>query len=299
MTLAIAHRNRDGLAVLDCIREVRPPFSPEAVVEEFAGVLRSFRISTVRGDRYAGEWPRERFAQHGVSYEPAEHTKGELYLAFLPMLNSRRCQLLDLPRLAAQLIGLERRTARGGRDSIDHPPGAHDDVANAAAGVLVGLGCSASGWLDYYRAQTEAARRRLGGHYREPASTPQQADKPLPRGDTAPRAALPDAVPADDTVRLRAPVPWACFFVSAPDGAGQRFTAGADAIVVAPTAFRAALERAGCVALASMETGPGATSGCGTAPPSVPDDTHIPPRRGDAGGQRRGTVPLSNLSEVS
>jgi len=35
------------------------------------------------------------------------------------------------------LHGLERRTARGGRDSIDHGPGAKDDVANAAAGVLV------------------------------------------------------------------------------------------------------------------------------------------------------------------
>jgi hypothetical protein len=40
---------------------------------------------------------------------------------------------LDHPRLINQLIGLERRTARGGRDSIDHPPGAHDDLANCVA----------------------------------------------------------------------------------------------------------------------------------------------------------------------
>jgi hypothetical protein len=33
--------------------------------------------------------------------------------------------------LAAQLCALERRTSRGGRDSIDHAPGAHDDLANA------------------------------------------------------------------------------------------------------------------------------------------------------------------------
>jgi hypothetical protein len=45
--------------------------------------------------------------------------------------------LLDNRRLATQLLGLERRTARGGRDSIDHASGAHDDLANAAAGVLV------------------------------------------------------------------------------------------------------------------------------------------------------------------
>jgi hypothetical protein len=43
-------------------------------------------------------------------------------------------ELLDHPRLTAQLRSLERRTSRGGRDSIDHPPGGHDDLANAVAG---------------------------------------------------------------------------------------------------------------------------------------------------------------------
>jgi hypothetical protein len=38
-------------------------------------------------------------------------------------------------RLVTQLCGLERRTARGGRDSIDHAPGEHDDLANAVAGA--------------------------------------------------------------------------------------------------------------------------------------------------------------------
>jgi hypothetical protein len=44
--------------------------------------------------------------------------------------------LLDDARLITQLVGLERRTAPGDRDSIDHAPGAHGDVANAAAGVV-------------------------------------------------------------------------------------------------------------------------------------------------------------------
>jgi hypothetical protein len=55
----------------------------------------------------------------------------------LPLLNAGRCNLLDLPRLVVQIAGLERRTAPGGKDSIDHPPGAHDDCANAAAGALL------------------------------------------------------------------------------------------------------------------------------------------------------------------
>jgi predicted PurR-regulated permease PerM len=36
---------------------------------------------------------------------------------------------------SAQLVGLERRVTRGGRDSIDHAPNSHDDLANAVAGA--------------------------------------------------------------------------------------------------------------------------------------------------------------------
>ncbi len=136
MTLGIAHRENTGVVVLDALREVRPPFSPESVVTEFALLMKSYRIHTVFGDRYAGEWPRERFREHGITYEPADRPKTDLYRDMLPLLNSGQVHLLDHPRLTLQLCGLERRTARGGRDSIDHAPGAHDDVANAAAGAV-------------------------------------------------------------------------------------------------------------------------------------------------------------------
>jgi hypothetical protein len=137
MTLAIAHRDKDGHGILDAVRECRPPFSPEAVVEEFSALLRAYDVREVEGDRYAGEWPRERFRIHNVEYMPAARPKAEIYRDFLPILNSRRADLLDHARLVNQISGLERRTARGGRDSIDHAPGAHDDIANAAAGALV------------------------------------------------------------------------------------------------------------------------------------------------------------------
>lgn len=55
----------------------------------------------------------------------------------LPLLNSGRVALLDVPRLVAQLAGLERRVSRSGRDLIDHAPAAHDDMANAVAGAIV------------------------------------------------------------------------------------------------------------------------------------------------------------------
>jgi hypothetical protein len=136
MTLAIGHKEREGnVVMLDALRERRPPFSPEDVVADFSQLLKSYRINRVVGDRYAGEWPVERFQAHGIRYEPAAKPKSDLYRDLLPLINGRRLDLLDEPRLLAQLVGLERRTARGGRDSIDHAPGSHDDVANAVAGM--------------------------------------------------------------------------------------------------------------------------------------------------------------------
>ena len=95
---------------------VRPPFGPDSVCQDFAALLKSYRLGSVTGDRYAGEWPRERFRVHGIQYQLAEKPCSDLYRDMLPMLNSGQIELLDLPRLSAQLIGLERRTARGGRD---------------------------------------------------------------------------------------------------------------------------------------------------------------------------------------
>lgn len=137
-TLAIGHKEGDG-AVLDAIRERKPPFSPESVVEEFCALMKSYRISRVIGDRYGGEWPRERFLKHGVHYEVSKRPKSDLYQAFVPLVLGKRADLLDHDRLITQLIGLERRTARGGRDSIDHSPGGHDDIANVVAGALTNL----------------------------------------------------------------------------------------------------------------------------------------------------------------
>lgn len=136
-TLGIAHKNEDGIAVLDVLRERRPPFSPEGVVSEFAELLKQYRITKVQGDRYAGEWPREQFRKLGISYDPSASPKSDLYREMLPLLNSGKVRLLNNKRMIAQLIGLERRTSRAGRDSIDHAQGGHDDLANAAAGALV------------------------------------------------------------------------------------------------------------------------------------------------------------------
>jgi hypothetical protein len=140
MTLAIGHLDpHTKRGVLDVLRERRPPFSPESVVEEFATLLRDYRIHAIEGDHYAGEWPRERFKLRGISYIVSKKHKSDIYLEFLPLVNAGRAELLDDRRLFNQLMGLERRTARGGHESIDHAPGTHDDIANVCAGVMVML----------------------------------------------------------------------------------------------------------------------------------------------------------------
>jgi len=141
LTLAIAHA--EGQRAVPTLIERRPPFSPDAVASEFVALLKSYRVRRVTGDRYGGEWPRERFKAHGIEYDIAELPKSEICLELLVALNSGRVELLDQPRLLAQLGGLERRTVRSGRDLVDHAPNAHDDVANAAAGAVT-LVCGAS-----------------------------------------------------------------------------------------------------------------------------------------------------------
>ena len=137
-TLAIAHKDsRSGKAVLDAIRETVPPFSPESVVTEYAELLRTYRINEVRGDRYAAEWCAEQFRKRGVNYRSSELSRSELYLSFLPMAMSGQMELVTHTKLLKQLTALERRTRTGGRDSVDHAPGGHDDVSNAVAGALV------------------------------------------------------------------------------------------------------------------------------------------------------------------
>ena len=138
-TLGVAHVDRTDwqkpIVEVDCLREAPPPFSPSTVVEDFARVLKSYNVNKVIGDKFAGAWPVETFGKLSITYEQSAAPKSDLYRDLLPLINSGRIRLLDHPKLINQLIGLERRVSRGGRNSIDHGPGAHDDIANCIAGV--------------------------------------------------------------------------------------------------------------------------------------------------------------------
>lgn len=135
-TLAIAHGEKT-VAVIDAIRERKPPFSPEAVVSDFCDLLALYRIKHVTGDRYAGEWPREQFRKRGVEYRLSQKTASEIFNAAVPLFNSKTIAITESATVVRELAALERRTSRGGRDQIGHPPGGHDDVAVSVCGAAL------------------------------------------------------------------------------------------------------------------------------------------------------------------
>jgi hypothetical protein len=90
MTLAVAHLRGGEVCVLDAILEVRPPFDPEKAVAECTALLKRFGITRVVGDRYAGEWPKARFAEQGIVFEQSAKPKSDIYHDLLPLLNAKR-----------------------------------------------------------------------------------------------------------------------------------------------------------------------------------------------------------------
>jgi hypothetical protein len=130
--LAIAHAESQGVVLDRVVNQGQPPpFDPRQAVRRCVNVLRDYRISHVTGDNYAGNTFAAAFNELGISYTPSERSKSEYYESLEPLLNGGSVRLVDVPQLEQQLLGL---IWRGGK--IDHPPGEHDDFANAVAGVL-------------------------------------------------------------------------------------------------------------------------------------------------------------------
>ena len=147
--LAIAHRE-GRMVIIDCIRRYKSPHNPHVVVAEMVKVLREYRCDKAIGDAYAAEWTKTTFEALGIKYERASKTewnegtriknkvakpRSQLYMELLPRLHAAEIELPDNDMLVTQLSNLERRTRSGGRDTIDHGPGGHDDLANAVAGA--------------------------------------------------------------------------------------------------------------------------------------------------------------------
>lgn len=134
-TLCIAHKE-DERTIVDVLRGRYPPFDVTSAVDEYAALLREYRIREVIGDNYAAEWVEQAFRSAGIKYTRSELPKGRLYIEGLPAFTRRTVSLPNHPRLLRELRLLERRPHVGGKDTVDHGRTGSDDHANALFGVL-------------------------------------------------------------------------------------------------------------------------------------------------------------------
>src|SRR5262249_36779438 len=100
---------RGGVAGIGPFRAWSAPFNPAGVIEEACEFLRRYRIVSISGDRYAGEFVAEQFRKHEITYQASEWDRSEIYMELQPLLNAGRVSLLDQPELLKELRGLERR----------------------------------------------------------------------------------------------------------------------------------------------------------------------------------------------
>jgi hypothetical protein len=136
--LVVSHTEPDGSEMIDAVRERKPRFVPAQVIGEYAALLKSYGISEVWGDKFAGGFHADEWARNGIAFRAAPFTTSENYLRSLPALLARRVRLLDNATLRNQLTSLERRVGASDKETVSHPQhaNAHDDVAAAVGGVI-------------------------------------------------------------------------------------------------------------------------------------------------------------------
>jgi hypothetical protein len=134
-TMCVGHKEDDRF-IADVIRGRKPPFDPKSVAADYARLAKDYRCSGVTGDSFAGDWVTAAFRDAGASYRRADLPRSGLYLEALPLFMRGAVSIPDMPILIRELRLLERRTARSGKDSVDHGTGGSDDHANALAGAM-------------------------------------------------------------------------------------------------------------------------------------------------------------------
>ena len=134
-TLAIGHYDFEkSKYTIDRLDAWPAPFNPSEVVSEAAAILRRYRCNRVKGDRYSAAWVEESFRKESIIYSQSELSKSKLYLELEPLINTQQILIPKDKNLINELLNLERKTGRSGRDSVDHPLKGSDDLANAVAG---------------------------------------------------------------------------------------------------------------------------------------------------------------------
>jgi hypothetical protein len=179
--VAITHAEGTGdarLLVCDVIRGRKG--SPAAAAREFADLAKQYRCHPITGDSYAADWVSATYRELGRQYMKSELTRSEIYLECLPSFTRGMVRIPDQPTLVRELRLLQRRTARSGKDSVDHGVGGSDDLANALCGALYLISKAASrlaaisldAWTRILSDIRKMPPRRLPGFRRIPVSSP-------------------------------------------------------------------------------------------------------------------------------
>ena len=134
-TICLGHRDETRF-VVDVIQGRAPPFNPGEVTSEFARLAQDYGVRKVVGDNYAGEWVSQAWRDNGMDYQRSEMPASQLAIEALPSFARGSISIPDHQVLIRELKALERRTSRSGRDSVQHPPGGHDDHCSAIFGAL-------------------------------------------------------------------------------------------------------------------------------------------------------------------
>jgi hypothetical protein len=131
--IGIVHREGDRV-IADVIRGRRG--NPAAAAIEFAELARQYSCRQITGDNYSAEWVATAFENAGCRYMRSRLTRSELYLEGLPLFTRGLVSMPDHAQLVRELRLLERRTARSGKDSVDHGVGGSDDHSNVLFGAM-------------------------------------------------------------------------------------------------------------------------------------------------------------------
>jgi hypothetical protein len=135
-TIAIAHRDTGDRVVVDVIRGVPAPHDPASVAREFVALAKEYRCRVITGDAYAKGWVKGTIEACGAEYQQSRLPRSELYLEGLVLFARGQVRLPGHDVMLRELRLLQRRTAKSGRDSVDHIVGSHDDHPNSIFGSL-------------------------------------------------------------------------------------------------------------------------------------------------------------------
>jgi hypothetical protein len=135
-TLSVAHCEQD-IFIQDCCRGWKKSrtsnLNLEGIVNEITETLKRYGLREVHDDRYSSQWVVEAFQKAGILYRQTDQDKSVFYLGLEPLFAQGKIEILDHSELSRELSLLERRPRPGGKVTIDHPRGSHDDFANSLA----------------------------------------------------------------------------------------------------------------------------------------------------------------------